>query len=49
LRLGKTVGQLLNEISSAELTEWMAYLQVEQERGQPDPADVWKKAFKADG
>jgi hypothetical protein len=29
LALGKTVGQLLNEIDSAEMTEWQAYYQLE--------------------
>lgn len=29
LRLGKTVEQLLNEISSKELTQWFAYFSIE--------------------
>jgi hypothetical protein len=32
-------------VSSAELTEWMAYLQLEMERDQPDEKQAWQKAF----
>lgn len=39
LRLGMTVRRLLAEISSAELTEWMAYFALEQSAAQaPAPA-----------
>lgn len=47
-----TVSQLLDSVDSAELTEWMAYLQLEHERqnGKPqdEPEDIaWRRAFKA--
>ena len=44
-----TVEQLLSTVESAELTEWMAFLQIEMERDQPDPTDTWRKAFNAYG
>jgi hypothetical protein len=44
-----TVERLLDEITSAELTEWMAFLQLEQQRDEPDVTEAWKKAFKANG
>jgi len=31
LRLGMTLGDLLAKISSSELTEWMAYFELEQQ------------------
>ena len=44
-----TVSQLLESVDSAELTEWMAYLQLEMERDQPDETEAWRKAFNAYG
>lgn len=45
-----TVRQLLTSTDSAELTEWMAYLQLEAERDKPtDEAEAWRKAFNAYG
>jgi hypothetical protein len=44
-----TVKQLLESLDSAELSEWLAYLQIERDRDKPDEAEVWKKAFKAHG
>jgi hypothetical protein len=42
-----TVHQLLASLDSSELTEWMAYLQLEAEREKPqaDDPENWKKAF----
>jgi hypothetical protein len=43
LALGMTVGRLLDEIDSAELTEWMAFYQIEPfgpERGDLNAAIV---------
>lgn len=34
-KLGKTVKQLLNEIDSAELTEWMALAKIDYKARQP--------------
>lgn len=47
LRLGMTVRQLLHSLDSAELTDWMAYLQLETEGAKPavDEAAAWRKAF----
>jgi len=44
-----TVQQLLSSIDSAELSEWVAYLQIERDRDKPDPTDPdpWKKALNA--
>lgn len=45
-----TVRQLLRSLDSAELTEWLAYWQLEQERDAPPAADIpgsLKKAFGA--
>jgi hypothetical protein len=47
--LGKTLNELLTTVDSAELTEWMAYLQLEMERDEPDEQDAWKKAFNVNG
>lgn len=46
-----TVSELLERTSSAELSEWLAYLQLEREAETPDPADpdIWRKAFNANG
>jgi hypothetical protein len=49
-----TVEQLLQNTTSAELTEWVAYFQLEQEAEQAqDPevseVDVWRKVFNAYG
>lgn len=51
LRLGMTVRQLLGALDSAELTEWIAYFQLEAagQKGEVDEAEVWKKAFNAHG
>lgn len=49
LRLGMTVRQLLHNLDSAELTEWLAYFQLEADKDKPDPndADAWRRAFNA--
>ena len=44
------VGVMLRSMDSAELTGWMAFLQVEAEKDRPaDDADAWRKAFQAYG
>ena len=42
-----TVRQLLHSLDSAELTDWMAYLQLEAEGAKPvaDEGAAWRKAF----
>ena len=42
-----TVRQLLHSLDSAELTDWMAYLQLDAEGVKPvaDDSAAWRKAF----
>jgi len=49
--LGCTVGELLDRIDSAELSEWMAFfqLQSEGENAEMSEEDIWKKAFNVNG
>jgi len=46
-KLGKTVKQLLNEIDSAEITEWMALAKIDYQARQPkvQTADSIKSSF----
>jgi len=46
-KLGKTVKQLLNEIDSAELTEWMALAKIDYNARQPkkETAESIKSSF----
>lgn len=49
-----TVSQLLRNTTSAELSEWAAYFQLEQEdrerpRDELSEDDAWRKAFNAYG
>lgn len=46
-----TVQQLLASLDSAELTEWRAYFDLENERSEPptDESEVYKKAFNVNG
>ena len=38
MALGMTVGALLDEVSSAELTEWLAFGEFEAEQAEQKPA-----------
>jgi len=42
-----TVRQLLHSLDSAELTDWMAYFQLEAAGVKPevDEQEVWRRAF----
>ncbi len=40
-----TVEQLLSNIDSVEMSEWLAYFELEAERDQPSDEDALKKAF----
>ena len=44
-----TVSELLRTTTSAELSEWMAYFQLERERDQPSEEDELRKVFNAHG
>lgn len=44
-----SVRRLLQEMDSAELSEWLAYLQLEAEReknGGVDEDEAWRQVFK---
>lgn len=44
-----TVRQMLASLDSAELTEWIAFFELEAKKDEPDPDDpeTWRKAFGA--
>jgi len=47
-----TVRQMLHSLDSAELTEWMAYLDLEaagakQPASEQDEDELWRKAFSS--
>ena len=44
-----TVNELLRTTTSAELSEWMAYFQLENEQGQPSDEEALRKMFNAYG
>lgn len=46
-KLGKTVKQLLQEIDSSEITEWMALAKIDFEASKPKPqsSESIKSAF----
>lgn len=50
LRLGMTVRQLLAAADSAELSEWIAFFELERDGDKPKPTpkdeiEAWKMAF----
>jgi hypothetical protein len=44
-----TVNELLRTTTSAELSEWMAYFQLEREQDQPSEEEALRKMFNAYG